>query len=236
MRKNRAEYAAIWGYYLDKVYKNVYNKECKARSEKRGNVFMEQGKKYIYLVLSHPQSVVSDLIHIVTRDPYTHSALSLSPELSPMFSFGRKYSRFPFYGRYRKEAFTDAFYRRCSNVPGRIIAIPVTDDQQRCVEKRLNDFWKNRKALKYNVRGLFLGAVGIAYARPAHYTCSQFVSETLDQAGIWDFDGPYSLIRPMDLLDLDGEVIYEGDLKKYVCGNAGIPGIETNKSACRGLQ
>lgn len=188
---------------------------------------MEQSQKYVYLVLSHPQSVVSDIIHMVTREPYTHSALALSPELSPMFSFGRKYSRFPFYGKYRKERFTDKFYRRCTHVPGRIIAIPVTDDQQNRVEKKLNDFWENRKELKYNVRGLFLNAVGIADSRPAHYTCSQFVSETLDEAGICDFDSPYSLIRPIDLSNLDGKVIYEGDLKDYVCCDTKI-GAEMN--------
>lgn len=177
---------------------------------------MEQGQKYIYLVLSHPQSVVSDIIHIVTRDSYTHSALALTPDLSPMYSFGRKYSRFPFYGKYRKEAFTDKFYQRCTHVPGRIIAIPVTDDQQGYVAHKLNAFWENRKALKYNVRGLFLNAVGIAYSKPAHYTCSQFVSETLDEAGIFDFESPYSLIRPVDLASLDGEVLFDGDLKNYV--------------------
>ena len=177
---------------------------------------MEEGQKYIYLVLTHPQSVVSDIIHMVTREPYTHSALSLSPELSPMFSFSRKYSYFPFWGSYKMERFDDRFWRNCSHISGKIIAIPVTDDQQNFVEKKLYGFWNHREKLKYNVRGLFLNAVGIAYSKPAHYTCSQFVSETLDEAGIFDFDSPYSLIRPADLLKLGGEVIYNGDLKNYV--------------------
>lgn len=176
---------------------------------------MKQGQKYIYLILTHPQSVVSDIIHIVTREPYTHAALALSPKLSPMFSFSRKYSRFPFWGSYKKESFSDGFWLGCTRIPGRVIAIPVCAKQREFVSKKLYDFWEKRESLKYNVRGLFLNAVGIAYSKPAHYTCSQFVAETLEEAGICQFRIPHSLIRPVDLLQLDGHLIYEGDLKHY---------------------
>lgn len=180
-------------------------------------------QKYIYIVLTHPQSVVSSIIHIVTKEPYTHSSLAFSPELSPMFSFARKFSRFPFWGGYKKETLIDGFYQHCSHLPGRIIALPVTDEQYERVHDKVETFWKNRGKLKYNISGLFLNAVGIAYARPAHYTCSQFISETLSEAGICEFGSPCSLVRPVHLTKLSGEIIFDGDLKEYTPDSMFIP-------------
>lgn len=171
--------------------------------------------KYLYIVLTHPHSIVSSIIHSVTKEQYTHSSLAFSPELTPMFTFARKYSRFPFWGTYKKETLIDRFYKKNPDIPGRIIAIPVTSEQYKFAQERVESFWNNRSRLKYNNIGLFLNAIGVAYDRPEHYTCSQFVSETLSKAGVCDFDSPFSLIRPIDLLSVDGTVIFEGDLKKY---------------------
>lgn len=177
---------------------------------------MNYGQKYIYVIVMHPNSVVSSLIHVVTRESFTHSLLAFSPELSPMFSFGRKYRRFPFWGCYKQERLGDRFYQAARHIPGRVIAITVTDRQYKLAHDKVEGFWQHREQLKYNISGFICNAFGIAHARPSHYTCSQFVSEVLSDAGIRSFAMPHALIRPSDLARLDGEVIFDGDLKEYL--------------------
>lgn len=173
-------------------------------------------QKYVYVILTATESVVAKVVHLLMRDRYTHSALALDETLANMYSFSRAYSRFPFYGRFRSENVHEGFLGRCRSVPAKVIAIPVTDEQYQLVEERLSYFRNSRKHYGYNYIGMFLNLIGKSYAPKDRYTCSQFVSETLEQCGAVQFNRPYSLIRPMMLNELDGKVIFEGELKEYV--------------------
>lgn len=173
-------------------------------------------QKHVYVILTATESVVAKVVHLLMRDQYTHSALALDETLANMYSFSRAYSRFPFYGRFRSENVHEGFLGRCRSVPGKVIAIPVTDEQYHWVEERMSDFSDSGKRYGYNYIGMFLNLIGKSYAPKDRYTCSQFVSETLGKCGAVQFNRPYSLIRPMMLNEIDGEVIYEGELKEYI--------------------
>ncbi len=172
-------------------------------------------KKYVYVVLIATESIVGHIVHLMMRDRYTHSALSLDDSLSAMCSFGRVYSYYPFYARFRHENVNEGFLSRCNKLPTKVIALPVTDEQYASVQERIAHFSDNRKRYRYNYRGFFFNLIGKSYCPKNRYTCSQFVSETLSECGIVEFDRPFSLIRPETLSDLDGEVIFEGDLREY---------------------
>lgn len=172
-------------------------------------------QKYLYVVLTATESVVARTVGRLTKDRYTHSALALDPSLSAMYSFSRAYSRFPFYGRFRKENPNEGFLARCHSVPTKVIALPVTDEQYCRAEKRLSYFSEHTKQYGYNYIGMFLNLLGKSYAPKRRYTCSQFVSETLFECGVAQFDCPFSLVRPVMLEELNGKVIYEGNLHEY---------------------
>ncbi len=173
-------------------------------------------QKYIYVVFSHPKSIVSETIGFFTGGKFTHCSLTLDRDLGHMFSFGRKYSFFPFIGCYLREELDKKFYSRCDSLHGRIVEIPVSDEQYANVKRRLIDFWVNKKSHKYNLVGFFFYLLGKDYAPEGKYTCSQFVAETLDIYGILHVDTPYTLINPEGLSKMiTGNIIFEGDIKKY---------------------
>lgn len=59
-------------------------------------------EKYsLYVVLTRTNTVISKVVQLVKKDEYTHAAISLDEELNYMYSFGRKYSYYPFIGRFK---------------------------------------------------------------------------------------------------------------------------------------
>lgn len=172
-------------------------------------------QKYIYVVLSAPGSIVAKTIHLLLRDKYTHTSLALTSDLSVMYSFSREYVHYPFYAKFRSETTENGFLAKKRVLPAKVIAIPVTDEQYAMVEERIEHFSAHRKNYGYNYIGMFLNLIGRAYAPKNRYTCSQFVSETLAVCGIASFARSFSLIRPVMLSNLDGDVLFEGNLKDY---------------------
>ncbi len=172
-------------------------------------------QQYIYVILSAPGSIVAKTIHLLMKDQYTHTSLSLTPDLSVMYSFSREYSRYPFFARFRCETTDRGFLARQSALPAKVIAIPVTKRQYSMVQRRINYFSAHRLSFGYNYIGMLMNLIGLAYAPKNRYTCSQFVSETLSLCGIASFDRSFSLIRPIMLAELEGNVLFEGDLKLY---------------------
>lgn len=172
-------------------------------------------QKYLYIVLTATESLVARAVHCLTRDRYTHSAPALEPSLTAMYSFSRAYSRFPFYGKFRRESPNQGFLAHCRQVPTKVIALPVTDKQYDLVVQRLSYFCDHANRYGYNYIGMFFNLIGKSYASKRRYTCSQFVSETLYECGIVEFDCSFSLIRPVMSEDLRGEVVFEGNLHEY---------------------
>lgn len=172
-------------------------------------------QKYIYVVLSAPGSIVAKTIHLLLRDKYTHTSLALAPDLSVMYSFSREYTHYPFYAKFRREAITQGLWAKKAKIPLKVIAIPVTDEQFEMVKNRIDHFHANRRNYGYNYVGMFMNLIGRPHAPKNRYTCSQFVSETLSLCGIAKFDRSFSLIRPIMLADLKGDVLYEGNLTEY---------------------
>lgn len=172
-------------------------------------------QKFVYIVLSAPGSIVAKTVHLLLRDQYTHASIALSPDLSAMYSFSREYVHYPFYAKFRCETTEHGFLAKRAVLPAKVIALPVTDAQYDLVKERIQHFNENRKVYGYNYVGMFMNLIGRAYSPKNRYTCSQFVSETLSECGIASFDRAFSLIRPIMLANLKGDVVFEGNLKEF---------------------
>jgi hypothetical protein len=71
------------------------------------------------------------------------------------------------------------------------------------------------------VHGLFNRAVFCE----DRFTCSEFVYYVLKESGISDLKIPRNLVRPQNLLDIEGKVVFRGNLKEYrPCNNYGDTG------------
>lgn len=170
-------------------------------------------KTSVYIVLSRPRTVVSDLIYLVTKDTYTHAAISFDKELRTMYSFGRKYPYNPFYGRFKKEELDEGLYKRLDHLPGAVIELTVTQAQYDKAWELLSEFLTHPEKYKYNYLGLMDHLQERAVCRENRFVCSEFVYYILHNSGILDLGVSPNLVRPQTFLQVPGNLIYEGNLK-----------------------
>lgn len=172
--------------------------------------------KPIYIVLTRPKTIVSDFIYLATRDKYTHSSLSLSPDLNMMYSFGRRFERLPLPGCFVCENFKSGIFARLRYVPGAIIRLDITPHEYEQLTLFLRSMLRNRHRYKYNYMGFVFFFFNIGRHTDYRYTCSEFVATALASSGIIKFENHLNLIKPFDLTSLPGKIVFEGDIKEYI--------------------
>lgn len=173
----------------------------------------------LYVVLTRSSSIVSSMIHFLTKDKYTHAALSFDENLGTMYSFARKYRHNPLYGAFIQESVHEGFLSLSETLPGAIIELSVTETQYKKVQEMIYQFEENDDLYRYNYIGLVYSYFGKALPRKHHFFCSEFVYYVLYESGILDFGCERSLVAPLDFWDMcftdsSHKIIYEGDLKK----------------------
>ncbi|MDE5778210.1 MAG: hypothetical protein K2I10_06900 [Lachnospiraceae bacterium] len=177
---------------------------------------IQEGQRYIYILLSSTHTVPARLIRLLTREPYSHTSLALDVELREMYSFARKHIYNPFNSGFVDENIETGIFGRDKNVQCSVYAIPVTEEQYRRVKKELQNFIQNREIYSYNYLGLLGAFVGRNVDSERNYFCSQFVSYVLNESGIKLFRKKTGLIRPFDFhIRLKEYQIYKGSLSEY---------------------
>ncbi len=172
-------------------------------------------KYYLYVVLTRTNTVVSKLIHFVSKDDYTHAVLALDKDLTYMYSFSRRYTHNPFIGRVRRENFSEGVYNFQKVLPGVVIELEVSKEQYDTAISLLNNFIKSPNIYKYNYKGLLNSWLSRERCYENRFLCSEFVYYILNASGIADFNISRNLVKPQNLLNLNGKVIFKGDLKEY---------------------
>jgi hypothetical protein len=132
-----------------------------------------------------------------------------------MFSFGRRKTNNPFVGCFKHERISDALYAACSEVPGIVIEITVTEAQYESVTSQLEAFLLDGHLYGYNYLGLVGNLWGISHPIEKRFFCSEFVYHVLRESGICNFKKSPGLVCPQDLMNLQGRVIFQGNLKEY---------------------
>ncbi len=171
-------------------------------------------KKKIYIVLTRTNTILSRLIGFIKEDDYTHASISLDIGLKEMYSFGRKYLYNPFVGCFVKENFNKGVYGRHNNLCGLVMEIEVSHEQYRKVENLINEFILNKDLYKYNYIGLINCLLNIESCNEKKFLCSEFVYYILNKSDIVNFSKSRNLVRPQDLQNVKGRIIFIGNLKK----------------------
>src|SRR5690554_6615617 len=110
-------------------------------------------KYHLYVVFTRAKTIVSRLIHFVSKDEFTHSAISFHKDLRLMYSFARKNTYNPFIGRFRTEELDKGVYGLQKKLPGVVIEIEVTKEQYEKAKKLVDEFVRNIDKYKYNYFG-----------------------------------------------------------------------------------
>lgn len=174
------------------------------------------GKEYnMYIVLTKTNTVFARLIRFYTKNEYSHASLSLDINLDNMYSFSRKYPRNPFIGSFMKEEVNKGVYGMFEEVPCVILEVKVQREQYYKAKKMIQNFNSNKENYKYNYRGIICNMINKPTRNEYRYFCSEFVYHVLKECKIIDLNKPYNFIKPQDLLNIEGNIIYEGNLNEY---------------------
>ena len=171
-------------------------------------------EKKIYIVLTQTYTTIARIIKSITKDKYSHASISLDIKCNNMYSFGRKYIYFPFYGIFLKEDLRKGLFIRNKNALIVIYEIKVTKKQYNKIKDKIKEIELNNKG--YNIIGLLLAHFRIKLHRRKYY-CSEFVYEVLSNKEIEIYNKENTLFKPEELITNNKFVkIFEGKIRDYI--------------------
>ena len=98
-------------------------------------------KRCLYIVFTRTATTISRLINRVKHDKYTHASLALDRELNYMYSFGRKWARNPFIGKFSMNT-SAGLVQDSKTLPGAVLELEVTDEQYAKAKSIIDSLWQ----------------------------------------------------------------------------------------------
>lgn len=173
-------------------------------------------KREIYILLTYSGTVLSKLIKVFTKEPYSHVSVSLDRELEELYSFGRKVPSNPLFAGFVQEDVINGTYARFPKTQCALYSIEISEKNYKKLLFELEKFKKEKNKYKYNLMGLLIFLFKKPIDREYRYFCSQFVSEVLNNSGVKIIEKPSALTAPGDFRKCTYlKLQYEGELKNY---------------------
>ncbi|MBZ9686346.1 hypothetical protein G9F72_008390 [Clostridium estertheticum] len=173
-------------------------------------------EKYVYVIISRTPTSMGKIIRKFLKGKYNHASISLDENLNQMYSFCRLSVSNPLVGGIIRESVFTLTIGLKDDVPINVYRIPVTSEQNELISKFIFDIYNDEEVYYYN----FIQALGLIskkkHAIYKTYICSEFVMETLKQAGLKLTSLESYKITPTDISEIMGRFIYySGNLKGY---------------------
>lgn len=173
-------------------------------------------EKELYLVLTQTDSVLSHMIRVYTGADYNHISIALSPDLEPMYSFGRRQAYNPYWGGFVKEHLHSGTFKRFPRTKTAVLALKVPEESYDGIQGVLEEMYKSKEQFGYDFIGLCLAAIKIEKRRNNKYYCSDFVRTIFQKYKVPGSENLAQFTTPSDFLTFPGaKVIYRGLLKEY---------------------
>lgn len=170
----------------------------------------------IYLVISQTGTLPSRILKAVTGAEYNHISISLGPELTRMYSFGRRQLYNPIWGGFVVESIYTGTFKRFPKTRAVVLAIPVSRKVYDELLITLEGMAADRAAYDYDLLGLFLAGLHICFRRQRHYYCSASVKELLLRYHVEGVGQLPDIVQPVHFLALPrGRRIFRGYLRDY---------------------
>ncbi len=179
-------------------------------------MFHRNMSKKIYIVLSQTGTVLSRIIKMLTGAKYCHASISLSEDLSTMYSFGRIYPHNPFYGGYVKESPNYGTFKRFNKTRIVVLEFSVEDNTYTQMKTRLEEMYAHKDGYGYN----YLGLVGAMFkrhrTRQNKFYCSEFVNHICSEYEIYTKGTLPATVRPIDFYKaFKHKVVFRGYLSNF---------------------
>lgn len=173
--------------------------------------------KHAYVMISFTGTLLSRMVRVYTKEPYSHASLSLDKELHRMYSFGRVIAWNPLWAAHMHEIPCENVFKRFYKTEIMLLEFDVTDEQYDKLETFVEEFWAQRDNFRYSFLALFFALFNYYPRIKNELYCSQYVALGLKTAGIWYWGNKsYLAMRPKDFRTCEHcRVIYEGSLREY---------------------
>ncbi len=184
---------------------------------------MIEEKRFIYVAFLSTPYRIGKFIRKITRFPYNHTAVSLSPKMKYLYSFSRHYKNAPFYGGFTKESVL-RYRHKGETALIKVCAVPVSEENYQDAKKRLEFFANNSEEHIYNMISAacfpFKTRVRIKHS----FTCVEFVLSMLQKYTDIPALKNKKFCSLRELSEhLENYKIYEGTAEKFL-KNAGWEG------------
>ena len=111
---------------------------------------MKDDSKKVYILLSKTKTVPSNLIKLMTREPYCHTSLALDISLDEMYSFARKGVYNPFNSGFISENIEKGIFGKHKGTRCAVYELKVTSKQYDRIQQELARFKKHPDRYGYN--------------------------------------------------------------------------------------
>ena len=178
-------------------------------------------RRTVYILLTRSGTWFSRLIHMATRDDYTHASIGLDGPQGPFYSFARKYEHFALPAGLVEEHTGPAARGKRRGIPCCLYALSVSEESYRLLRRRLLLMYRRREDYHYSLLGALSCFFQLPLHRRRHYFCSQFVAELLEDCGAADLPREPALVRPSDLCRVAGlRPVHRGVVGTIPAGSA----------------
>lgn len=177
-------------------------------------------QQYIYLIFSHTTNRMGEMIRTLTQYEYNHVSISMSENLSEIYSFARHRKDTPFYGGFVCES-ADRFNNDNGIATIKVCEIPVTPRQYRIATNYINKIRREKEKYLYNM----FSAASVPFKHRVRidraYTCVEFAVSVLRRIGaVRSLRIPrFCSIKQLDNIYSD-LVIYQGEFPENIGSSA----------------
>lgn len=180
-----------------------------AASTDKIDVIIEEkynGLNAVYIVIIEGKSYLSTIIRQVTKDIYSHAAISLDSSLKTMYSYGIAKTQHTEGNGFRIETIEDIPLG--SHI--RVFGFFVPDHVYKKIQEFIDTFKNNSQKTSYSFINLLTYLFNIPYNRDWSLICSQFVDRCLKAADIDITNMDSSLVSPnaFNVIFKDNKKIY----------------------------
>ena len=168
----------------------------------------------IFIVMSHTNTIFTNMIKSYTKTPYNHVSIALDENLEKLYSFGRH--------RYWNVISSGFVNEHITGVLGhyktkcKIFELEISQEEYNNIRKRLLFFINNRRIYRFSLFRFYNVIVQKPFKLKKRFFCSNFVAFILYKSGIKIIDKDPSIVSPTDFYNSNLHVVYEGYLRDYL--------------------
>jgi len=144
------------------------------------------------------------MVHLVTKDTYTHASIAFDENLDLLYSSSRKNGKTLFPAGPCIEQLDGGYFGTHSGIPCALYKLSVSEESYERAKKEAEQIISCSDQYHFNIIGLILCKFNIPYHRKHYFFCSQFVGEVLKRSNSMRLPKDTSLMKPSDYMDMPG--------------------------------